>query len=181
MAKRTNTNVYEDIVIPRLNEIKIWFMSGFSLSKIADKLGVSHSHFWQFTQDENKQALKNALAWGEISTLNVETALYNKAVGHYVPVKRAMKVKNVYWDDMGRKCEKEEVIMVDEMQYYPPDFAAQRFWLGNRSPDKWKYEQQFETSTNELLDKADNIVIKIKELAEGPKQPADVTDEESKK
>lgn len=172
MAKRTNIDVYKDLVEPRLNEIKIWFMSGFSLSKIADKLGVSKAHFWQLTQDENKQALKNALAWGEISNLNVETALYNKAVGHYIPIKRAIKLKKVYWDEMGRKCEKEEIAMVEELQYYPPDFNAQRFWLGNRMSGKWKYEQQFEATTNELLEKADNIVVKIKQLATaGDKAP----------
>jgi len=56
-------------------------------------------------------------------------------------------LKKVDYENGKRKCEREEVVMVDQEVYYPPELGAQVFWLKNRKPDKWreKVENKIET------------------------------------
>ena len=56
-------------------------------------------------------------------------------------------MKKVDYENGERKCEREEVVMVDQEVYYPPELGAQVFWLKNRKPDKWreKVENKIET------------------------------------
>ena len=54
------------------------------------------------------------------------------------------------YDNGRRELEKEEVVMVDEEVYVPPDTASIVFWLKNRRPDKWRDKQNVEVVVNEL-------------------------------
>lgn len=54
-----------------------------------------------------------------------------------VKVQQAIKVKDVYFDEEGHRCEKERVEIVELEQEVPPDTTAGIFWLKNRKPEQW--------------------------------------------
>ena len=69
--------------------------------------------------------------------LKVENTLYTKATGMKVKVQQAIKVKDVYYDENGRRCENERIEIVELEQEIPPDTTAGIFWLKNRKPEQW--------------------------------------------
>jgi hypothetical protein len=77
----------------------------------------------------------------------VENALYESTLGKYVTVKKAIKVKRVLVENGVRK-EFEDIKMVDEQQYIPPNTTAQIFWLKNRQPKKWRDKVDVEQKGN---------------------------------
>ena len=83
---------------------------------------------------ELSKALKNGRAPLE---LKVENTLYTKATGMKVKVQQAIKVKDVYYDENGRRCENERIEIVELEQEIPPDTTASIFWLKNRKPEQW--------------------------------------------
>lgn len=52
-----------------------------------------------------------------------------------VKVQQAIKVKDVFFDEEGRRCEKERVEIVELDQEVPPDTTAGIFWLKTVSPN----------------------------------------------
>lgn len=53
-----------------------------------------------------------------------------------------MKCKSVYYDDNGKRCEREEVEMYEEEIYIPPDVAALNLALKNYDKDNWANDPQ---------------------------------------
>ena len=82
---------------------------------------------------------KKDLKKGDIA---VEKALLKSATGYMEKVKKAFKLKDVYYDENGKKNEKEKVEIIEEEQYIPPNLSAQTFWLKARCPDIWDKEQK---------------------------------------
>ena len=79
----------------------------------------------------------------------VEDSLYKKAMGFYVFEQKAFKVKNIEYDESGKKIsEKEELQTAEERHYIEPDIKAIIFWLKNRKPEIWK-EKIEENSVDE--------------------------------
>lgn len=74
----------------------------------------------------------------EIVDYEVQNSLYKKCVGHYAKVGKAFKCKEVYYDDEGRRCEREEVKTVKVDEFIPPDTMAIAIWLNNRKPESWR-------------------------------------------
>lgn len=62
---------------------------------------------------------------------NVETALYNRALGFQTTEQKAMVVDG-----------KIEIVDVDKT--YPPDATSMIFWLKNRQPEKWRDKREIE-------------------------------------
>lgn len=91
---------------------------------------------WKIAHPEFFESLKKGRvnADGE-----VVRSLYNRAIGSVIKVQQAIKLKNVYYDDNGKKkSEKEHVEIVEIIQEVPPDTTACIYWLKNRRPDKWR-------------------------------------------
>ena len=80
------------------------------------------------------KALKNGRAPIDFA---IESKIYRKAMGMKVKVQQAIKVKDVFFDEEGRRCEKERVEIVELDQEVPPDTTAGIFWLKNRKPEQW--------------------------------------------
>lgn len=78
----------------------------------------------------------------DIVDREVENALLKKSLGFKEIVKKAIKVKNIDYKDGKRLKETEEVVLVDEETYYPPDTTAQIFWLKNRKPEQWRDKRE---------------------------------------
>jgi hypothetical protein len=104
---------------------------------IAKRLGVSVSTFEQYKLDhpELLEALKSSK---EVADYEVENSLYKKCVGTYVKVGKAFKCKEVYFDEEGRRCERETVQTVEVDEFIPPDTMAIVIWLNNRKPKDWR-------------------------------------------
>lgn len=173
MAKakyKSSENIYNTIILPRLAEIKVWTMLGDSMTRIAEKLEISPVMLWRMSQKPSQfRLLIQALSYGNYANKEVESALYNKAIGFTKMIKKPYKLRKESFDKKGRKTVKEEMIEVDEALYFPPDFQAMKYWLNNRVPERWKDEQVDGQTINELLSKGDDVMVKIRELAGMPK------------
>lgn len=123
-----------------LLKIEGWARDGLIDKDIAKQMGVSYSTLreWRDKYPALSAALKKNK---EIADRNVESSLYERALGGTHEVKKNIKVKCTYYDEQGRKCEKEEIKTVLDEVYTPGDTTAQIFWLKNRKPEMWKDKQ----------------------------------------
>ncbi len=69
----------------------------------------------------------------------VEDALYRRACGYEVPLRKTYKVKRVEYDAAtGKKiAEREELEMGVEETHVPPDVRVCAYYLNNRDPARW--------------------------------------------
>ncbi len=146
---------YETNVLPKLFLIECWARDGLSEEQIAKNAGVAYSTFNLYKKKHSE--LSDALKKGkEIVDYEVENSLYKKCVGCYVKEDRAFKCKEVYYDEEGRRCEREVVKTVEVDVFVPPDTTAIAIWLNNRKPQSWRRnagkekldEQKFEHEKN---------------------------------
>lgn len=128
---------YDTHVQPKIALIEHWVKDGLIDKEIAKRLRVAYSTFRIYIQKypELSAALKKSK---EIVDYEVENSLYKKCVGSYAKEDRAFKCKEIYYDEEGRRCEREEVKVVEVDVFIPPDTMAIAIWLNNRRPDKWK-------------------------------------------
>lgn len=114
-----------------------WARDGLIDEEIAKKIGISRSTLaeWKKKFSDISDALKKGK---EIADIEVENALFKKATGFTVEVQKPIKVKEVKYENGRKVSEKEQVVFVNEEVYFPPETAAQVFWLKNRRPDKWR-------------------------------------------
>ena len=105
--------------------IASWRRSGESVSKIAEKIGISAKKLERLSKKDSR--LFNALMYGREQTdAMVEEALLKKALGFFVSEEKRVVKSNG----------QEEVTTVSKE--VPPDVAAASAWLKNRCPDKWR-------------------------------------------
>lgn len=114
-----------------------WARDGLTDEQIAHNIGISRKTLaeWKKKYSDISDALKKGK---EIVDIQVENALLKKALGMKETVKKAIKVREVKYNDGKRVSEKEHIEYVDEEVFVPPDTTAQIFWLKNRKPDKWR-------------------------------------------
>lgn len=119
-----------------LIRIEGWARDGLDDKQIAANIGYNETYFSELKGQipELSKALKNGRAPLE---LKVENTLYKKATGMTIKVQQAVKVKKVYFDEEGHRCEEEHVEVVELEQEVPPDTTAGIFWLKNRKPEQW--------------------------------------------
>lgn len=120
-----------------LNTISGWARDGLTNKEISKRMGISESTFydWQKNSPELSNTIKTAK---EVADYQVEQSLYKLATGHFVTEEKITKIKKVYYDDNGKRCEDESVVVTPVKVYIPPNFMAIAMWLNNRQPGKWK-------------------------------------------
>lgn len=141
---------YETDVKPKLVEIEAWKRDGLTDEQICKNLGISVDTFYKYKikYTEFSEALKKGK---EVADIEVENALFKKAIGYNTKVKKAFKVKNVEYDDYGKKVkEYEEIVLAEEEIHIPADTTAQIFWLKNRKSSKWKDKQDIDIQDNNV-------------------------------
>lgn len=123
-----------------LLKIEGWARDGLIDEQIAEQMGVAYStlRVWRDKYSALSAALKKTK---EVADRKVENSLFEKTQNRVVPVKKTYKVKETYYDQQGRKCEKERLETVMDEVYVPADTTAQIFWLKNRKPEVWKDKQ----------------------------------------
>ena len=123
-----------------LLKLEAWARDGLVDEQIAKNMGISRSTLneWIKKYPDISDTLKKSK---EIADIQIENALFERAKGGIHRVKKVFKVKHVYYDEKGRKCEKEELETAEDEVYTAGDTTAQIFWLKNRMPEKWREKQ----------------------------------------
>lgn len=119
-----------------LVRIEGWARDGLDDKQIAAKIGYNESHF--STLKGKIAKLSNALKKGRAPLeYAVENNLYKKTTWTKIKTQQAIKLRDIYYDENGNRCQKERVEVVDLIQEVPPDTTASIFWLKNRKPEVW--------------------------------------------
>lgn len=116
-----------------------WARDGLTEQQICHNIGISTTALYKWKNNPKCVDLVNALKKGkEVADFEVENALYKRAIGYKITVKKPIKVRTEkQLKDKGKIVE-EHVQYVDEEAYIPPDTTAQIYWLKNRMPEKWR-------------------------------------------
>ena len=69
--------------------------------------------------------------------MEVAASLYQATLDRVITTRQAIKCKEIYYDDNGKRVEKERVEIVEVEKHIPADFRSQQFWLKNRNPKLW--------------------------------------------
>lgn len=121
--------------------------------ELAAEMGIQISTFYQWLKSHDE--IKKAVERGRTSTnaqetnRRVELSLLDRCLGGAFPVVKGHKIREVVYDERGKKVkETERIEMVTETTYVPADTAAIRFWLTNRQPERWKNKQELSGDVN---------------------------------
>lgn len=151
MAKAGRKSIYEDKILRNLDKISDLIQNGHSEEQVAKIIGVAPSTWYKYKKEfpEFSEAIKKNERTRDEA---VENALYRRATGGYVTVRKPMKKKCIEYDKNGKKVrEYEEIEYIDDEQYIPPDTAANIFWSINRMGDKYKNNpHQFKLNEKKL-------------------------------
>ena len=141
-----------------------WARDGLSDEQIARKIGISRSTLsaWKVSYSDISDAFARGTAPVDVE---VENALHKLATGYTVSVQKTFKVKRVFFDDRGRRCEAEELAVGYDEVHVPANVNAQKFWLANRKPEVWREKVEAEIS-GEALDRAREILGGVKSVIE---------------
>lgn len=147
-----------------LLRIEGWARDGLTEEQIAKNMGVSRSTLsdYKVKYPDILRAIKNSK---EVADREVENALFNKATGYTVKLKKPMKVRHVEYDEAsGRKvAEYDRIEYIEEEVHVPADTTAQIFWLKNRKPNEWR--DKVTVTDESSLEKLDELISSIDTLA----------------
>lgn len=147
-----------------LLRIEGWARDGLTEEQIAKNMGVSRSTLsdYKVKYPDILRAIKNSK---EVADREVENALFNKATGYTVKLKKPMKMRHVEYDEVsGRKvAEYERIEYIEEEVHVPADTTAQIFWLKNRKPNEWR--DKVTVTDESSLEKLDELISSIDTLA----------------
>lgn len=139
--------------------IEGWARDGLDDKQIAANIGYNETYFYELKAKIPE--LSEALARGRAPLeFAVESKVYRRAIGGTVKRQQAVKVKDVYFDEEGRRCERERVEVVDLEDELPSDMSAAFFWLRNRKPKVWNKpmpKEDDETSVPKNINKGIDI------------------------
>jgi hypothetical protein len=102
---------------------------------------------------KNHADFADALQRGKkAADIEVAVSLYSATVDRVITVKQAIKCKEIYYDENGKRVEKERIEMVEVEKHIPADFRSQQFWLRNRNPAQWneKYDDPDDISPGNI-------------------------------
>lgn len=145
---------YEEWQTPEnLIRLEGWRRDGLDFDQIAKNMGISRStlSLWREKFKDISDALKKG---SEVSTYEVENALYKSALGHYVEEVEIIE----HEDDQQRKT----ITKHKRRRYIPPSITAQIFILKNRRTDVWRDKQIIENTASQ--DKLNALIEAIKEV-----------------
>lgn len=140
---------YEKILEPNLEVISGMAKKGVSEKDIANHFKIAYSTFRKY-KDEHKE-LKKALIYGtEEANAVMSGTLFEAGHGFYRTVIRPMKVKRTEFDpEKGRKIKEwEEIVDVEEIQYFPPNLGAIALWLTNHDSENYSKNPKTEAKSD---------------------------------
>ena len=119
-----------------------WARDGLSDAQIAEKLGIAASTFYEYQQQypEFSEAVRRGKAPVD---RQVENALLKRALGY------EYTERQVETDGDGNPI-KQKVVRKE----VAGDVAAQKFWLANRMPEKWRERHHVEAAVTDRTEEA---------------------------
>ena len=109
----------------KLDLIKKWARDGLTDKEIAEKMGINKSTLYEYKKKYTDFA--NALKENKrVADAKVEQALYKNAIGYHYKE-----------ESMAPSGKIQEI-----RRYAKPQTSAQKMWLRNRQPDKWRDKQE---------------------------------------
>lgn len=129
-------NKYDDVILPRIEEVKKLLAKGTSEKEIASYLGISYTT-WRDHKRNNPafSALIKASRGKAIEDL--EQAMFKSALGFTHKIKKAMKLKSVEYENGKRLREEERIEFYEEEVYIAPSVACAQFLLKNWAKDRY--------------------------------------------
>lgn len=154
----------------RLKMLAAWARDGLTDRDISEKMGISRStlNLWKKKFPVISDALKKGK---EITDIEVENSLYQRALGYTKKIKKTFKCKRVEYDkSTGKKIKEwEELVEGEDEVHIPADVGAICFWLKNRKPEAWK-----EKRAEIVSDEEGGVIVlgqeMVKELEEQKRQ-----------
>jgi len=141
--------MYFTQVQPFLKDIEEWLDKGASLKQCARNLGVPYSTFNAYKkQFEELDKICKKLRKPVI--LELRSALVTRALGFTHTTRKAIKVKDVFYDNGKKTRETEKVIYYDEDTYFPPDTTAIFGALNLYDPEYVKDKKNYELKKKQL-------------------------------
>lgn len=126
-----------------------WAKDGLSQAQIAKNMGIGLSTFKEWINQN--QTISASLKKGkEVADYEVENALYKTAIGFWT---EETTIEKMLDDSSGK------MIVVREKtvkKFVPGNAVAQKFWLTNRTLDKWKDKREETINTED-----NNITVKL--------------------
>lgn len=128
---------YEQWLQPEnLTLIQGWRRDGLSDAQVAHNMGIARGTLHKWLGEY--KALSDAYKKGsEVSTYEVENALYKSALGMEVTETELTEVK----DMNGETVQK---VLKQRKRYIPPNLGSIIFILKNRRSDKWRDKREIE-------------------------------------
>lgn len=143
----------------KLVYVKCLKIRGENDEQIAKKLGICHRTLKKYKDEYPEFA--DALSFDkQVADSMVEAALLRLATGYEIKSKKKVKLKDIHYDENGKKVEKEMLEPSTEISEVAPNLAAQTFWLKNRCPERWNDETDKDEDTKE------NGVVILPEITE---------------
>lgn len=148
-----------------LIRLEAWARDGLTEADICKNIGIATVTLWDWKKKYPN--ISNALKKGkEVADIIIENALYKKATGYNVSLAKTFKVKEVIYNENGKKIKETEKLVVgyDEM-HIPADTTAQIYWLNNRKPEVWRNRKEIEIGT-ETTQQLTSICENMKKIRE---------------
>jgi quinol monooxygenase YgiN len=142
---------YEKWLAPEgLRQIEAWAPT-LSDRELSDAMGIACQTLCKWMKkygdigDTITRARKDTRA--QAVNKQVEAALLNKCLGYTVTLEKTFKVREVTYDEQGKRLKETEKLEKGcDQVHVPADTAAQRFWLTNRMPEEWRNKQDVQTT-----------------------------------
>lgn len=114
---------------------------GITDRDLAAFFGVSQRTLQQWKKEQPEFA-SAVLRGNKTADMEVAASLYQQTLDRVITCKQAIKCKEIYYDDNGKRVEKERIEIVEVDKHIPADFRSQQYWLRNRNPKQWceKYD-----------------------------------------
>lgn len=121
----------KQIIEANLDNIEKWTSNGLTMKQIAANLGISDRTLYRHKLSEGSHLSQSIKNGRQVAVEQLENSMYNSALGYERTVKKYVKVKHCIYDN-GKKAEEwEEMVEVEDTQYFPPDTTAGIFLLKN--------------------------------------------------
>lgn len=124
-----------------LEQLTVWAKNkDYNISDIASLMGISVSTFYEWKK--NNPEIEAAFEEGRrVLDEKVENSFFDMCVGFTKTVKKVFKLRRKEYNENGKViAEYEELVDREEEEYIPPSVAAQKFYLCNRMPDRYRPE-----------------------------------------
>ncbi len=164
------TNVYELVIVPNLDNIRKWIISGMAVRDICSRLNISVDSWYRYCNQHEALSELVKLSRNMVNS-EVENSLVKLCLGYEYE-----EIKTVIEED---KDGKKRTRIEKTKKQQPPSAHAISFWLRNRAPNEWSDRRELVVENRnederkkrfiELIDENDIIDVDFKDFCEEDK------------